>query len=150
MNTGDFGYLSSYSNAKSKAERMNKSFYAPSTPNNRRTNCWSKLAEAKAGLGRSGLPSLTDKRLGQQKLNSELAKTQTGIGPDENNIMKFTSMKKDFGLPKRSRRYSSLVPFARTPNSNSYAGKFHDYHLSVNPWETTVFDESIIHNMLNE
>ena len=40
MNTGDFGYLSSYSNAKGKAEKMNKSFYAPMTPGNTRKTCW--------------------------------------------------------------------------------------------------------------
>ena len=51
---------------------------------------------------------------------------------------------------KKSRRYSSQVPFARTPNSKSYGGKFHDYHLSVNPFETTVFDDSVITNMLNQ
>ena len=73
MNTGDFGYLSSYSNAKVKAESMNKSFHAPMTPNRKR-NCWNQLDESKSGLGTSGLPYLTDKRLGQQKLNSELAK----------------------------------------------------------------------------
>ena len=67
-----------------------------------------------------------------------------------NNIMNFKTMKKDFGQVKKSRRYNSLAPFARTPNSNSYSGKFHDYHLSVNPFETTVFDESVINNMLNE
>lgn len=54
--------------------------------------------------------------------------------------------KKTFG----HRRVSSLVPFARTPTANSYAGKFHDYHLSVNPYETTVFDDNIIGNMLHE
>jgi len=32
MNTGDFNYLSSYSNAKRQAEGKNKSFYAPGTP----------------------------------------------------------------------------------------------------------------------
>ena len=40
MNTGDFKYLSSYSNAKKQAEGMNKKFFAPSTPNNRSLNCW--------------------------------------------------------------------------------------------------------------
>lgn len=65
MNTGDFNYLSSYANAKKQAEGMHKSFYAPGTPNNRAPNCWTKLQESKAGLGKSGLPSLTDKRLGQ-------------------------------------------------------------------------------------
>lgn len=65
MNTGDFGYLSSYSNAKKKAESMHKSFYAPSTPGNKPKNCWHMLQESKSGLGRSGLPTLTDKRLGQ-------------------------------------------------------------------------------------
>ena len=63
MNTGDFHYLSSYANAKGQAEGMNKSFYA-STPKSGRLNCWTKLQESKAGLGRSGLPSLTDNRLG--------------------------------------------------------------------------------------
>ena len=58
-------------------------------------------------------------------------------------------MKKDFGLSKKARRHNSLVPFSRTPNSNSYAGKFHDYHLSVNPFETTIFDDSVITNMVN-
>ena len=67
-----------------------------------------------------------------------------------NNIMKFTSQKRNFGLTTKARRHKSLVPFARTPNSNSYAGKFHDYHLSVNPFETTVFDDSVIINMVNE
>ena len=64
--------------------------------------------------------------------------------------MRYKSMKKDFGQTMRARRHKSLVPFARTPNSNSYAGKFHDYHLSVNPFETTIFDESVIINMVNE
>ena len=64
MNTGDFGYLSSYSNAKTKAEGLHKSFYAPRTPGSLRDNCWNKLAESKSGLGKSGLPYLTDKRLG--------------------------------------------------------------------------------------
>lgn len=64
--------------------------------------------------------------------------------------MSFKSMKGDFGLVKKGRRYSSMVPFARTPNSNSYSGKFHDYHLSVNPFETTVFDDSVLTNMINE
>jgi hypothetical protein len=60
--------------------------------------------------------------------------------------MKTQTIKKTFG----NRRVSSLVPFARTPTSHSYAGKFHDYHLSVNPFETTVFDDNIIGNMLFE
>lgn len=152
MNTGDFNYLSSYANAKRQAEGMHKSFYAPGTPNNRKPNCWTKLQESKAGLGRSGLPSLTDKRLGQQKLNNGLTSVQKGMSmaDSSNNIMNFKSMKKDFGQIKKSRRANSLMPFARTPNSNSYSGKFHDYHLSVNPFETTVFDESVINNMLNE
>lgn len=76
MNTGDFGYLSSYSNAKKSAEGKYKSFYGPSTPN-RKANCWAMLSEDKVGLGRSGLPSLTDKRLGQQKLNNELININT-------------------------------------------------------------------------
>ena len=63
--------------------------------------------------------------------------------------MGFKSMKKDFGLIKKSKRYNSLMPFAKTPNSNSYSGKFHAYHLSVNPFETTVFDDSVINNMLS-
>lgn len=81
MNTGDFGYLSSYSNAKSKAETMNKSFHAPMSPQLQK-NSWHYLAESKSGLGKSGLPSLTDKRLGQQKLNSELSKIQKGMTSD--------------------------------------------------------------------
>jgi hypothetical protein len=72
MNTGNFGYLSSYSKAKSRAEKMNKSLYTPSTPGASRKNCWQQLSEEKMGLGRSGLPALTDVRLGQQKLNKEL------------------------------------------------------------------------------
>lgn len=76
MNTGDFHYLSSYSNAKRSAEGKYKSFYGPSTPN-RKANCWAMLSEDKVGLGRSGLPSLTDKRLGQQKLNNELININT-------------------------------------------------------------------------
>jgi len=102
MNTGDFGYLSSYSNAKTKAETMNKSFYAPRTPGIKRDNCWNQLAESKSGLGRSGLPYLTDKRLGQQKLNNELSKVQRGMSSAQqsNNIMSFKSMKGDFGLIK--------------------------------------------------
>ena len=67
----------------------------------------------------------------------------------KNNIMSFKSMKGDFGLTKKARRHSSLMPFSRTPNSISYSGKFHDYHLSVNPFETTVFDDSVMTNMIN-
>lgn len=107
MNTGDFGYLSSYSNAKRKAESMHKSFHAPSTPGSRRKlSCWNMLAENKTGLGRSGLPSLTDKRLGQQKLNSELANAQKGMTQEDsrNNVLSYRSMKGDFGMTIRGRR----------------------------------------------
>ena len=64
--------------------------------------------------------------------------------------MGYRSMKKDFGMTTKARRFKSTIPFARMPNSNSYAGKFHDYHLSVNPFETTVFDDSVIINMVNQ
>ena len=61
-----------------------------------------------------------------------------------NNIMSKSPIKKSF----RSRRVSSMIPNARAPTANSYAGKFHDYHLSINPYETTVFDENVIESML--
>lgn len=82
MNTGDFRYLSSYSNAKRKAEKMNKSFYTPSTPGNTRKSCWQQLSDEKVGLGVSGLPALTDARLGQQKLNNELNRVRMKMTSD--------------------------------------------------------------------
>ena len=44
----------------------------------------------------------------------------------------------------------SMTPFSMTPkNSHEKSYKFHQYHLSVNPYETTTFDDSVINNMLN-
>ena len=61
-----------------------------------------------------------------------------------NNIMSKSPIMKTF----RSRRVSSMIPFARTPTAKSLGGKFHDYHLSINPYETTVYEESVIAGML--
>ena len=44
LNTGDFGYLSSYSNSKKQAESQFKTFYTPNTPN-KRASCWTGLSE---------------------------------------------------------------------------------------------------------
>lgn len=116
MNTGDFGYLSSYSTAKRTAESKYKTFYGPQTPN-RKANCWAMLSEDKIGLGKSGLPSLTDTRLGQQKLNNELMNINQALSPDKlsNNVLGIDPKKKDTVYARRTKRYSSLAPLARTP-----------------------------------
>ena len=44
----------------------------------------------------------------------------------------------------------TMAPFSMTPkSSNEKEYKFHQYHLSVNPYETTNFDDSVINNMLS-
>ena len=116
MNTGDFNYLSSYSNAKRGAESKYKTFYGPQTPN-RKASCWAMLSEDKVGLGRSGLPSLTDARLGQQKLNNELMEINAALSPRnlKNNVLSIDPSKKDTVYHRKAKRYSSLAPLARTP-----------------------------------
>ena len=44
----------------------------------------------------------------------------------------------------------TMAPFSMTPkSSHEKEYKFHRYHLSVNPYETTNFDDSVISNMLS-
>ena len=77
------------------------------------------LAEDKIGLGRSGLPSLTDNRLGQQKLNNELMNINSALSPGDlkNNVLSIDPKKRETVYKKRTKRYSSLAPLARTPAS---------------------------------
>ena len=108
MNTGDFGYLSSYSNAKKATESKHKTFYGPQTPN-AKGSCWAKLEEGKIGLGRSGLPSLTDQRLGQQKLNNELLNINSNLSSNQlkNNLLSVDPNKSVYG--RKHKRYNSLA-----------------------------------------
>lgn len=75
------------------------------------------LSEDKIGLGRSGLPSLTDTRLGQQKLNNELMNINSALSPEKlsNNVLGIDPKKKDTVYKRQTKRYSSLAPLARTP-----------------------------------
>lgn len=58
LNTGTFGYLTVYADAKRKAENKGRNISVLSPVSH---NCWNGLGEnRRCKLGRSGVPDLTD------------------------------------------------------------------------------------------